>query len=442
MSKELSGFNLDLTQYSFHQILNFFGYVPTDVVEYEDLTIRGMSLREQLIRSGQIPSQILPALETFITESMRWIQAVKCPSLNPPPPPPSSLPCSFPTPMKHVLPSTTPPSSDQDPAMSSAPYVVPTHITAGTRNPLQHPTIKRFVTIDSRHRDNYYQTTASDFVMELPEKLSRVIDMQLTSFEIPLSFYNICEASENNHFQLSYSSTYVGTDTSVSPIVTTNTITLLIPDGNYNALDLIQTLNTLLDPRDADGGRMFPYTASSYIQFQVHITESGGGSGKVQVGVDPNDLFVFSEINLYFGNTKTGEEDRLELPKKLGWMLGFQQKDYLHHTSYISESIIDPGSMRYMYLVVDEYQRAACSYFVSRTLPTEVLARITIKGTYFSLLMSDNLNYITEPRRYFGPVDIRKVRIRMVDEWGRKIAFNSANFSICLTFTLLYDMAM
>jgi hypothetical protein len=439
MSAPAPVFNLNLAGYSFQQILNFFGYVPTDIIELDELTIRGLSLRQQLVHSGQIPAPLLNSVDAFVSDAVRWIEAVKCPSSSLKKAPlKSALPAEQ-TNTNHILPEAKHPAVHEDPAVKPAPYVVPTQITTGTRNPIQHPTIKRYVTIDSRTRENYYHSTASDFIMELPEKVSRIVDMQLSAFEIPMAFYNVSSHLQNNHFQLSYSVSVADEDETKEE---TEKITVVVPDGNYNALDLIQVINSILAPRNDEADLLFPNRASSYIQFQVDITESGGGTGKVTVNTVTNDVFSFSAVHLYFGKNERGEDDRLELPKKMGWILGFQKKEYEHATTYTSESIIDPGSMRYMYLAVDDYQRSTCSSFLSSMLPTDVLARITVKGTYFSLLMADNLNFITEPRRYFGPVDIRKVRIRLLDEWGRLVHLNAANFSICLTFTILYDMAI
>ena len=47
---------------------------------------------------------------------------------------------------------------------------------------------------------------------------------------------------------------------------------------------------------------------------------------------------------------------------------------------------------------------------------------------------------ISEPRKYFGPVDITRVRIRLYDEFGRIINMNDTNYSFCLVFNMMYDL--
>jgi hypothetical protein len=70
----------------------------------------------------------------------------------------------------------------------------------------------------------------------------------------------------------------------------------------------------------------------------------------------------------------------------------------------------------------------------------DILARISIKGSYFSLIMESDFNIVTEPRRYFGPVDIQRLRIRLFDDKGRILPMNNSNFSFCLNLKMLYDL--
>ena len=54
--------------------------------------------------------------------------------------------------------------------------------------------------------------------------------------------------------------------------------------------------------------------------------------------------------------------------------------------------------------------------------------------------MQNNLSIITGARQYFGPVDIRKVHIQLVDEFGRVLDMHNMDYSFCLTFETIYDL--
>jgi hypothetical protein len=84
------------------------------------------------------------------------------------------------------------------------------------------------------------------------------------------------------------------------------------------------------------------------------------------------------------------------------------------------------------------------NYFVSvfskHAMSPNILARISIRGSYFSLIMDTDHKVISEPRTYFGPVDIQKLRVKLIDEYGRPIHMNNSNFSFSITLKMLYDL--
>jgi hypothetical protein len=99
-----------------------------------------------------------------------------------------------------------------------------------------------------------------------------------------------------------------------------------------------------------------------------------------------------------------------------------------------------------MYLVVDDYNNnvnnSFYSAFNSSILNKNILARISLQtGTGFLDVNSqNNLMLTTTARQYFGPVDIQKLRIQLLDEYGRVIDLNNTDYSFCLTLQSLYDL--
>jgi hypothetical protein len=95
-------------------------------------------------------------------------------------------------------------------------------------------------------------------------------------------------------------------------------------------------------------------------------------------------------------------------------------------------------------LAVDDFNNSANNTFITAfnrsILNPNILARISVKGRYFNMLTEDNLSIVSEPRKYFGPVDIQRLRIRLYDDFGRILDMNNANFSFCLVFTMMYDV--
>ena len=135
------------------------------------------------------------------------------------------------------------------------------------------------------------------------------------------------------------------------------------------------------------------------------------------------------------------------LPLKFGWLLGFRNGIYENNSSYLTEGVIDLSGPRYVYLSVDDYNNNVnngfYSAFNSSLLNKNILARVSLGASNsFSVLSENNLDrsLITYPRQYFGPVDIQKMNIQLLDEYGRVLDLNNMDFSFCLTFETVYDI--
>jgi len=96
-------------------------------------------------------------------------------------------------------------------------------------------------------------------------------------------------------------------------------------------------------------------------------------------------------------------------------------------------------------LVVDDFNNNVnngfYSAFQSSILNKNILARISLQPVAsFENFAQTNLNIVTTPREYFGPVNITNLNIQLLDEYGRIMDLNFMDFSFCLTLTLRYDV--
>ena len=94
-----------------------------------------------------------------------------------------------------------------------------------------------------------------------------------------------------------------------------------------------------------------------------------------------------------------------------------------------------------MYLAINDFNNNSNDVFVSvfenSILQPDILARISFNGTHN--ITENNYNIISEPRKYFGPVDLQRFKIQLLDEKGKIIPMTNLNFSFCLTLKILYD---
>jgi hypothetical protein len=296
--------------------------------------------------------------------------------------------------------------------------------TKGILNPLKKRVISRTVTIDSRFRENYYNSSAGNFTVQLPMILENVLTMSLSSIEMPTSYYVISDQYQNNFFS-----------------ITVNDVTKIISisSGNYTTASLILYLNNEMLTFGGD---------FKYVVFAVNVSAAFGGSGQMMVGVDlaKPDNIIINNIELNFQADKFGNDDRsTPLPLKLGWILGFRNGIYTGNLNYVSEAITDISGPRYFYLVVEDFNNNnnnALFYtaFNSSLLNKSVLGRFPLNTSLYSLLLQNNLNVVVVKREYFGPVDIHNLKIQLLDEFGRIVDLNYMDFSFSLFFTIAYDI--
>jgi len=296
----------------------------------------------------------------------------------------------------------------------------PSEFFPGVINPLKKRTIKKNLNIDSRFRDNYYTSSASNFNIVLPININDVVQMQLAAIELPITYYVISKQYGNNFFT-------IDANDEGEKVIT-------IPDGNYDQYTIMYAINDQLSLLPA------PYNK---ILFEINLTNGTTGSAQTIVGF--SDLSGNNSITLNFQADRYGVDDKsTPLPLKLGWMLGFRNGKYVNNLNYVSEGVVDISGSKYFFLVVDDYKNNVnnnfFSAFNSSILNKNILARISLQTNTYSILEQNNLALITTPREYFGPVDIQNLTIQLLDEYGRVVDLNNMDLSFCLTLTTSYDL--
>ena len=285
-------------------------------------------------------------------------------------------------------------------------------------NPDVKYTVK-LVNIDSIFRNDYYNTKSSNFTVNLPDKINKVIKMGISNIQIPLSVYSISSSLKNNKFDISYNG---------------NTETFTIPDGNYSSqfkdtcASIEITINNLLKNSQYSD-------ISNNVKFCVDKI-----SGKSIFTCDNSgELFIDFTMN----------ESNNPLSYKLGWLLGFRAGRY-NGPAIVSEGICYITSCKYVFLGINDYQNSGINNFIANfnesTLPSDIMTRLNIayskdeNGVYNTTteinLNTDIYNY---SREYFGPVDLQKLTFTLYDHFGRIIDLNNMDWSVVLTFTCQFD---
>jgi len=299
----------------------------------------------------------------------------------------------------------------------------PSEYFPGVINPLKKKIIKKNLNIDTRFRNNYYSSPSTNFNINLPILINNVLTMQLSSLELPTTYYVISKQFGNNFFSIKIND--------ISKVIT-------ISDGNYDNQGIVNAINNAL----LNLGDSFQYV---YFFININDTSNINGSKQMMVGLKDtvSDTFDF-ELN--FQADRFGVDDRnTPLPLKFGWILGFRNGIYVNNQNYVSEGIVDLSGPKYIFLVVDDFNNNVnngfYSAFNSSLLNKNILARISLKSlSSFSIFNENNYNIVTTPREYFGPVNIQTLNIQLLDEYGRVIELNNMDYSFSLTLTVVYNI--
>jgi len=296
----------------------------------------------------------------------------------------------------------------------------PSEFFPGVINPLKKRTIKKNLNIDSRFRENYYTSLSTNYNVNLPINMNEVLQMQLAAIELPTTYYVISKQYGNNFFSIKANELD-------SQVIT-------IPNGNYDQDTILAAINNQLS--------LLPAPFNEII-FSINLESNTTGSAQTIVGF--MDLSGNTSLELNFQADKFGQNDtNTPLPLKFGWFLGFRNGIYVNNLNYVSEGVLDVTGPKYFFLVVDDYKNNVNNNFYgafnSSILNKNILARISLQSNMFNVLQQSNLNLITTPREYFGPVDIQILNIQLLDEYGRVVDLNNMDFSFCLTLTTKYDL--
>jgi len=183
----------------------------------------------------------------------------------------------------------------------------------------------------------------------------------------------------------------------------------------------------------------------------------------------PNDniwTFFINGFQLIFTVDSEGHRNLTEnIMMRLGWKLGYRlgtyrsfggpslnieaQKKYFTSASVMSEGITQVTPPRYVYISIDDGNRASSNSFTvtfaESTVDQNIIARlnyaaeVNANGAYQIASGAGLDNAMNRTRQYFGPVDITRLTFRLIDEYGRMLNLNNMDWSMTLSFEQLYD---
>jgi hypothetical protein len=331
-------------------------------------------------------------------------------------------------------------------------------IKKGSINPIYRQTLKKYININTRFRDNYIHTNSNNFIVNIPTQLNKVLSIRLFDHDMPFVVHSISDNYNNNRFKIIQSSSEK---------------LIIIDPGSYTYTAIVSEINKkIIDVMNTDDIQLRFIKHLGFMNFYSKSDTSF------------NLDFFFNDFEC-INNGTNNRNDTINSHLTLGWILGFrgqyissnynnalknmdQKKNqkktceivngkkidncveflekprandistiYIDNFSYTSEGIFDPHFNTYFLLSINDFMNNHDNIFISpfkysSVANQNILARISST--------THNTNNIINPERvYFGPTNINKLEIKLYDEYGRLVEMNNSDYSFVLELELLYE---
>ena len=274
--------------------------------------------------------------------------------------------------------------------------------------------------------------------------------MKLVSLQIPNMWYHFTNVNNQNQFTIKLYNMKGFPD--IEHLV-------VIPEGNYTSDNMETALNNYFVNIGKGLNFLYfeinPLTSRSIIRAR-HPTDAIPGP----CAFDPTNQYYSPDFYfiLEFGNTNFSKTLHLTS----GWALGFSTPSYTvtKNNTYVdiikypspttyncylnSETSFGRGINNYVFIEIDDFNKnfitnSVMSSIGNTYIGNNILGRLTITSNHNSMVDVDCSDGIFKVREYFGPVNIEKMRIRILDKFGHVLDLNGNDYSFALDLSIIYN---
>lgn len=228
---------------------------------------------------------------------------------------------------------------------------------------------------------NTYKTT--DFTYNLPYEIRDAIYIRLSSIEIPnVSYYFNSTINKNTTFQIKYKNKIHN---------------VTIEDGNYSSSQLSCAINNELGNLEID----------TSINFEINPI-----TGKTSIYAENEETFELIFIT-------NGYEP-------LNKILGFHNSLYKGSNVYESEDIMNITGSNLFFVKINDYGK------ITTNFSNNLFAKIITYTDKYTVTFNDGSNLISKDRFFDQPVNINKLQIQILDEYGNVMDIGRIDISLTL----------
>ena len=328
-------------------------------------------------------------------------------------------------------------------------------------NPINRNILASVLNINTMFRNDYYNTKSSNFNIDLNDTLQNVTSLTLQSAEIPDLYYTFSSLNKTNEFTIELYDVSSNNQDNANisddvTIINESKHVIKIKDGIYTPESLMRYLNEYVfeDPLNNKLARVGAYYDKVTKKFNFVRDIRSLKNGGIPVESTEGDL-----VELRFNiDWRISDEPNRPIQMNMGWMLGYRKQYYNYDTDFVRkneantktvqgyspEGMFNTEGSKYLFLAINDYNK---NY--SQTIFSPFQESVFTNNNILAKLVKNsdgNYNY-TNPdvdknysRKYFGPVNITRLQVTILDELGRVVDFNNTDYSISLRLEQLYNL--
>jgi hypothetical protein len=287
----------------------------------------------------------------------------------------------------------------------------PTNIARSNLNTLKRKTVTQTVILNSLFREDYKNTTSTDFSLVLPYQFKNVFSLRLSSIQLPNVLYCFSDKKMNNIMYI----TEHPEDGSEGVEGT-----VILPEGNFDLIRLAQILQeTINSTLKIDPPR-----------FEVIAYES---TQKITIS-NTNHVFTMNFLK---------DIDSNDFNSTLGWTLGYRNVKYSCSSNYTTEATYNSVASDYIFFVLNDFNHSQSqnilAMYSKSYIGNNILAMIPLTSASFHICFNSGVDFIEKKREYFGPVNLQRLKIELRNQYGELLDLNNMDFSFSLEVEMGYD---
>ena len=352
------------------------------------------------------------------------------------------------------------------------------NLKLGDINPLVRKSFKKILNINTKFRENYTTTLSTNYIMELPSTVKKVVAMKLVDIQLTSMVYTVSSKLGSNTFIVNGISIIIP-DGNYSSTTITVAINLALTNASINVTLAYNSINGLMTFTDMSGANFtinFDYNNIECPQLPSNIYKDQLTLGwilgfrqnykyrtplnatqpypNIMNTLGPNSanqvsnsqIKTLSKINNRrptLTQVKANGEQYFELQYNCCEESTYQSGgdisfNYSGSGSYTAESMFDSHGAKYFLIAINDFKNNHNSVFISpfqykTSADNNIIAKIPIE-----CCKSGTTDY--PERVYFGPIDLAKLEIKLYDDFGRIIDNHNADYSLSLELEVLYDL--